>query len=457
MHGAVPSIDGIPNPLSWAAGQAAGSAFDAACQAVWNFATGALAAAFTVVGATTTPDLSVTGSGPLAKVYPITLWLGLLVALVLSFVSVGRIIYDGGRGIGLFLKGIAQYAVLSAASLSMLVLLVQLAGSLSTGILTAGLKVDDWSGIGSGQSWLEGAARSVSSAGLGVLAVFGLLPAAFGFVIESLIRMGAIEILAATIPILLAGLLAAGTRRWFWLGLRWMMALVFMPVAVALALSIGAGLALAGSSAGGGDGSGSVEAVAQALVGAMTMVLALFTPFALFKMFAFMEPNTMGGTFSMPFGLGSSKGSGQAPAQDSDEAAESANMARMSLAGVMVGTAGADAAASVGSRSASSLDRLGAGHPGGPQQGGSGDRSEGSGRDDATSDAEPSSGSGSPPDPEADGTTDVPPPPMPPGPTSEPPDPPGPSSGGPAPKASGGAAGAEAGAGEEAAVAAAAL
>ena len=85
-------------------------------------------------------------------------------------------------------------------------------------------------------SSIDATARAVL---LGMVALFGVLPAALGFLLQMLFRQAVILVLIATVPITAAGLLANTTASWFWRWLRWMLAAILMKPALALVLVVG--------------------------------------------------------------------------------------------------------------------------------------------------------------------------------------------------------------------------
>jgi len=231
--------------------------------------------------------------------------------VLLSFVQLGKAAMSGGGGLLQLFKGIAQYMIVTAAALGILTTLVSAADAAARGILAAGLDADSWHGISAANAPWQNAVHGVSGAGLGLIALLGVLPAAIGLVVAALVRQASILVIAATIPILAAGLVAEATARWFWTGLRWMFALIMLTPAVAIVISIGFRLA-ASASASAGAGPASSDAGQQAVtafVGAAVLLISVFCPLALFKLFAFMDPGTPSGhslrTSLSDFGSGS--------------------------------------------------------------------------------------------------------------------------------------------------------
>jgi hypothetical protein len=294
----------IPNPidqlgqgLGATMASLAGSAFDAAMRSLWDFAVALLGAVLGIIDHLTTPNLD-PRTGPLASVMPATVWVGAVLLVVLCLVQVGKAALSGGSGLLQLFKGIAQYMIVSVAALGILMVLVTAANAAALGILAAGLHADSWHGISAANTAWQNGVNGVSGAGLGLIALLGVLPAAIGLLVAALVREASILVIAATIPILAAGLVAEATARWFWTGLRWLLALIMLTPAVAIVLALGlqlaAGAANATSSSTATAGDTGQQAV-TAFVGAGVLLISVFCPLALFKLFAFIDPGTGSG------------------------------------------------------------------------------------------------------------------------------------------------------------------
>jgi hypothetical protein len=300
----VPELPNLPNPIDQL-GQGlgatmatlAGSAFDAAMKSLWDFAVALLGAVLSIIDHLTTPNLD-PRTGPLASVMPATVWVGAVLLVVLCFVQVGKAAITGGSGLAQLFKGIAQYMIVSVSALGILMVLVTAANAAALGILAAGLHADSWHGISAANTPWQNGVNGISGAGLGLIALLGVLPAAIGLLVAALVREASILVIAATIPILAAGLVAEATARWFWTGLRWLLALIMLTPAVAIVLALGlqlaAGAANATSSSTATAGDTGQQAV-TAFVGAGVLLISVFCPLALFKLFAFIDPGTGSG------------------------------------------------------------------------------------------------------------------------------------------------------------------
>jgi len=297
-------VPDIPNPidqlgqgLGATMASLAGSAFDAAMKSLWDFAVALLGAVLGIIDHLTTPNLD-PRTGPLASVMPATVWVGAVLLVVLCFVQVGKAAISGGSGLAQLFKGIAQYMVVSVSALGILMVLVTAANAAALGIIAAGLHAGSWQGISAANTPWQNGVNGVSGAGLGLIALLGVLPAAIGLLVAALVREASILVIAATIPILAAGLVAEATARWFWTGLRWLLALIMLTPAVAIVLALGlqlaAGAANATSSSTATAGDTGQQAV-TAFVGAGVLLISVFCPLALFKLFAFIDPGTGSG------------------------------------------------------------------------------------------------------------------------------------------------------------------
>jgi len=294
-------VPDIPNPIDQL-GQGLGatmaslaaSAFDAAMKSLWDFAVALLGAVLGIIDHLTTPNLD-PRTGPLASVMPATVWVGAVLLVVLCFVQVGKAAISGGSGLAQLFKGIAQYMIVSVSALGILMVLVTAANAAALGIIAAGLHAGSWQGISAANTPWQNGVNGVSGAGLGLIALLGVLPAAIGLLVAALVREASILVIAATIPILAAGLVAEATARWFWTGLRWLLALIMLTPAVAIVLALGLQLAAGAASATAATTSDTGQQAVTAFVGAGVLLISVFCPLALFKLFAFIDPGTGSG------------------------------------------------------------------------------------------------------------------------------------------------------------------
>ncbi|MBT8226954.1 MAG: hypothetical protein HKP61_15920, partial [Dactylosporangium sp.] len=338
-------------------------AFNKAMLDIWNFASDLLTGVFGIIDKYTTPNVDPT-NGPLAGLLPMTGWLGVSILLLMSFVQVGKAVAQGGRGFVRILVGLAQYVGVTVAGLAVLTTMVAASDSLALAILNTGLDVETWEGVSGRSSAAENVVNGVSGTGLGLVALLCVIPAAIGLLIEALVRNAAIVILAGTIPILAAGLIADATRRWFWTGLRWMVSLLLMTPAMALTMTIGMRFA-EGAAGADGQQQGAVQSAVGMVVSGLVLIIALCCPLALFKLFAFVEPNSLSGAAVRGYFAGGGGGGGSGgggTASSSEKGAESDSDNRFTQMLSSLGTTAANTAATA----SGVLDAVGAGHPGGP-------------------------------------------------------------------------------------------
>lgn len=367
----------VPNPigavgtaLGNAAASAATNAIDEAGERIWQFALLLLAGSFDLLDRFAAPDVD-PRSGPMTGLLPMTLWIGGIVAMLLAFLQLGKAMAAGGQGLGRLLIGLAQYAAITTAGLGFLAILVAAADGLATGILANGLGADSFGALADRNTFWQDAAQSAGGLAMGLVALLCVIPAAFMLLIEALIRHAAILVLATTVPILAAGLVMDSTARWFWTGLRWMVALLLLTPAVALVMTMGMQAAEGSVTALSGD-SPAAATVGMA-VGGVTMLVALLCPLVLFKLLAFLDPNTVSGGAVRGFMSGAGGavapgtfGGSAVPAGGGSDGGESATQSRFgSTLAAMTGAGGAvsDAASE---RSGQILDSAGAGHHGVP-------------------------------------------------------------------------------------------
>lgn len=434
------------------------SAFEAAMNAIWTAALAVLKAAFSLADQFSVFTVSVT-EGPLKVLWPLMLWLSGIFALGLFFWQLVVTNLRAGRGFMRLVTGPVQYGIALAVTVGMVGTFLSAVDGLTSAILNYGLNAKTFSDAYSHTS-LAGATQGVTnSVVLGIAAIIGVIPSGIGYVIEMEFREAATFVLVGAIPVVAAGLLANITAHWFWLTVRWLLAAIAMKPALAFALVIGVAMA------------GGAQGIGGLLAGVGALLISLFCPFVLFRLFAFVDPNSDAGAGFRDAlsGLGISSYGSQNPAMkaagalsgggggeggDDDgggDAIENANTARMDEA--------------VADHANDSMDDTGVGNPGGG--GGKDAGSRDSDSDTSDSDSEPGGddgdGAGGDPgpqqpdpggdtgDPGGGGGGDTEPPAPPSGPPSPPP-PPGDDGGGGGGPRGGGGGGAAGGVGAEEAV-----
>ena len=286
---------------------------------IWVAAVGMLRGAFQLVDTFTTVDVvgvdtvtvgidgAVRPLSPLGAVWPVLRWLSLAIAVGLFFVQLAATMLRGGRGLFRLVTGPFAYAVAVAMTAGGITLLFAAADGMTTVLLQQGLRADGFVGVldsdaaravfspaptldpvdpgraargAEATSQLDATARSVT---LGVVALVGVIPASFGFALESVFRLAAFLVLVATAPISAAGLLSDATAAWYWRGLRWAAAAAVMKPALALVLVVGVNVLSAPTG------------VAGLIAGAGVLLVALFAPFTVYRLLAFVDPGTNAG------------------------------------------------------------------------------------------------------------------------------------------------------------------
>jgi hypothetical protein len=154
------------------------------------------------------------------------------------------------------------------------------------------MNVTSW---GAWQPWTPIDPKDITDAATAtVLGLMGLLVwlAAIAHVIVMLTRAAALMVIVATTPIAAAGLANDTTRAWFWKAFRWFHAAALTPVVVVLVTGIGMKFA---EGVANGQSTGALQAIATAVPAVVLICVASFSPLALFKLLAFVDPGTASG------------------------------------------------------------------------------------------------------------------------------------------------------------------
>lgn len=260
---------------------AAGNVFDSIMEGLWGSGLTVLQVVLEGVDYYSRFTVSKT-DGPIGVVWPVTLWISGVLALGLFFWQIMSAVLRGGRGFTRLLVGPMQYCVALAASVGIVAALLASADGLTTFLLKYGLNSDRFADAMHALNFPNGVSQAFTAVILGVAAVVGTFPAGFGMAFEMILRQAGIDVIVATIPILAAGLLANTTSRWFWKGVRALLALVFLKPAIALVIVIGV------ATVAGWHG------LFGLLAGIVTLLFALFMPIVLFRLFSFIDPNAGG-------------------------------------------------------------------------------------------------------------------------------------------------------------------
>ncbi|MDN5920747.1 MAG: hypothetical protein L0I76_37535, partial [Pseudonocardia sp.] len=309
----------IPDFLTDQLNSFVASVIDQMMKSIWAAAVGLLRGSFELVdgvlGFGDGSDLA-SGSAAFAEIWPVLRWIGLSVALGLFFWQLTTTVLRGGAGFWRAATGPVAYGVATAMTLGMVAALLGAAEGLTTVLLQQGLQADSFRTILDNpdlaftdnpevDSQLDSSVRAMV---LGLVALFGVIPAALGFALQMIFRHAAILVLVATVPITAAGLMTNTTASWFWRSLRWMLAAIVMKPALALVLVIGVNVLSAPTGVGG------------LLAGTGVLLISLFCPLVLFRLLAFVEPGTnAGATFRSVSRGGGGGGVGQSSASSSPD------------------------------------------------------------------------------------------------------------------------------------------
>jgi len=303
IAGIVPMIE--LDPLKWLGGKAKeglADGFTSMMLGIWSAGVWLLKTAFGLID-NFTPSVE---DPDLDKLYSVTLWIGLAIALVAAFGQIGlAVLRQDGRGFGTLAAGVVQYGVVLSCWIGVCAGLITAASELTEGILDTLLGVDSFSGYAAGDDFVDKVSGTVQAATLGICSLFILIPAAFGQMVIMMVRSAALLILVATMPITAAGALSEGTKSWMWKSIRWFLACVLMEPLLALVVGMGTQFAWAGMPDGSeqdqpvGDKilhfASTSENIGMSVVGSIIMLVACFMPMVLFRLLAFVDPGTASG------------------------------------------------------------------------------------------------------------------------------------------------------------------
>ncbi|MFR9727879.1 hypothetical protein ACL03H_01535 [Saccharopolyspora sp. MS10] len=278
-------FDDIGDSLGSEIAEFAASAFESAMRALWDGSLDLLREAVALADRFSVFEVN-PQDGPVGVLWPMMLWISGVLAMGLFFWQLSMTSLRGGRGIVRLATGPLQYGVALAVTVGMVGTFLAASDGLTRGILQAGLQAANFQEALESTQFAGGTVQGIKAVVLGLCALIGVLPAAVGYLLEMLFREAAIYLLVATVPITAAGLLANVTKRWFWTTVRWLLSCIAMKPVLALALVLGIGLVA------GADG------LSGLLAGIGVLVLSVFSPLVLFRLFAFVDPNTdAGGVF----------------------------------------------------------------------------------------------------------------------------------------------------------------
>lgn len=276
-------FDDIGSALGGKLKELVASAFESAMQAVWDASLWILREAFRLADQFSMFTVD-THSGPISVLWPMMLWVAGVLGLGLFFWQLTMTSLRGGRGFMRLVGGPVQYGIALAVTVGLVACFLAAADGLTDGILRYGLQSKNFQEALTHTTFADGAVDGVKAVVLGICAFMGIIPAAIGYVLEMLFREAAIYVLVATIPISAAGLLANVSKSWFWKAVRWILACIAMKPVLALTLVLGVAIA------------GGAKGLSGLLAGVAVLIVSVFVPFVLFRLFAFVDPSSDAGS-----------------------------------------------------------------------------------------------------------------------------------------------------------------
>jgi len=284
------------NPFTYlgsAAGKIVADGWTAAMLGLWNAGLWLLKLVLTIVDSFSTPDLS--AGGPGAQVYQMTFWIAGVLMLALTMVQLGvAALRRDGRSMARVLAGTGQFVMVWAGWIALAVTIVAACGGLTRALMSTLLHIDKWAQfepLGAQISTRDISDGTVATV-LGFMGIF-MVFAAIGHLLVMLTRAGALMVLAATTPISAGGLVSDAGAGWFWKSLRWFIAAAFTPVVMILVLGIGVRMT---SGVATGMTDNMQKAIGTAVPGVVLICIGCFSPLALFKLLAFVDPGTSSGS-----------------------------------------------------------------------------------------------------------------------------------------------------------------
>ncbi|WP_328617279.1 hypothetical protein OHS18_13650 [Amycolatopsis sp. NBC_00355] len=247
--------------------------------ATWAAALFILRTAFQLVDQFSILTVSTT-DGPVSILWPMTLWISGAIALGMFFWQIITTVLHGGRGFVRLITGPIQYGIALAITVSVVAAFLAAADGLTEAILSTGLRVGNFRDALNMTGFTDALSDEVKNVVLGLAGAFGVIPAGLGFAFEAVFREAAIYVVVATIPIAAAGLVADVTARWYWKVVRWGLVAVVMKPALAFVLVLAVAIV------------GGAQGLSGLLAGIGVLFVALLVPLVLFKLFAFVDPDS---------------------------------------------------------------------------------------------------------------------------------------------------------------------
>ena len=276
-------MDDIGASMGIGLGDIIATAFEAAMLAIWEASLFILRGAFTLADRFTTFSVD-TRTGPISVLWPMMLWISGVLALGLFFWQLIVTNLRGGRGFLRLVVGPLQYGIALAVTVGIVATFLAAVDGLTNGILQYGLRAKNFTDALDSTSFGDAIVDGIKAVVLAICALIGVIPAAIGYILEMLFREAAIYLLVGITPLVAAGLLANITAFWFWWTCRALLVCIVMEPALALALVLGVAIA------------GGAEGFSGLLAGVGVLIISLFFPFVLFRLFAFVDPNTDAGS-----------------------------------------------------------------------------------------------------------------------------------------------------------------
>ncbi|WP_410573365.1 hypothetical protein [Amycolatopsis sp. cmx-4-61] len=246
--------------------------------ATWSAALFILRTAFELVDQFSIFTVSTT-DGPVSILWPMTLWISGAIALGMFFWQIIITVARGGRGFVRLITGPVQYGIALAVTVGVVAAFLAAADGLTEAILSTGLRVGNFRDALNMTGFTDALSDEVKNVVLGLAGAFGVIPAGLGFAFEAVFREAAIYVLVGAIPIAAAGLVADGTGRWYWKGVRWCVVAVVMKPALAFVVVLAVAIV------------GGAQGLSGLLAGIGVLFVALCVPLVLFKLFAFVDPD----------------------------------------------------------------------------------------------------------------------------------------------------------------------
>ncbi|WIY05542.1 hypothetical protein QRX60_17445 [Amycolatopsis mongoliensis] len=272
-------LDSLGGLAGKAVGATAAGVFEPLMKATWASALFILRTAFELVDQFSIFTVSTT-DGPVSVLWPMTLWISGVIALGMFFWQIITTVLHGGRGFVRLITGPIQYGIALAVTVGVVAAFLAAADGLTEAILSTGLRVGNFRDALNMTGFTDALSDEVKNIVLGLAGTFGVIPAGLGFAFEAVFREAAIYVVVATIPIAAAGLVAEVTARWYWKVVRWGLVAIVMKPALAFVLVLAVAIV------------GGAQGLSGLLAGIGVLFLALFVPLVLFKLFAFVDPDS---------------------------------------------------------------------------------------------------------------------------------------------------------------------